>query len=80
MRCMSGPYLTSYRWFALTVATLHFGCPRPPRDRDESVAPHKQPLQPFVQLLAELIDSPAYDHAASQLLIMLQKVPDRVDE
>ncbi|WP_301281273.1 hypothetical protein [Arcanobacterium phocae] len=44
------------------------------------MAPHKQPLQPFVQLLAELIDSPAYDHAASQLLIMLQKVPDRVDE
>lgn len=38
------------------------------------------PLRPFAQLLAELIDSPAYKHATPQLLITLEKAPDRVDE
>lgn len=38
------------------------------------------PLRPFAQLLAELIDSPAYKHATPQLLITLEKAPDSVDE
>ena len=40
----------------------------------------EQPLQPFVKLLAALIDSPAYEHATPQLLVTLQYAPDRVDE
>lgn len=37
-------------------------------------------LRPFVQLLAQLIDSPSYVYATPQLLITLEKAPDRVDD
>ncbi len=40
----------------------------------------EQPLQPFVQLLTALIDSPAYVHATPQLLLTLKDAPDKVDE
>lgn len=40
----------------------------------------ERPLQPFVQLLTALIDSPSYDHATPQLLLTLQYAPDKVDE
>ncbi|SLE54749.1 Uncharacterised protein [Mycobacteroides abscessus subsp. bolletii] len=39
-----------------------------------------QPLRPFSDLLEALTDSPAYEHAAPQLLITLQHTPDKVDE
>lgn len=46
------------------------------------VAPHLRDhaLRPFADLLAALIESPAYDHATPQLLITLQHAPDKVDE
>jgi len=46
------------------------------------VAPHlrNHQLRPFADLLAALIDSPAYSHATPQLLLTLQHAPDRVDE
>lgn len=52
------------------------------REEAAAVAPHlrEHPLQPFVQLLTALIDSPSYDHATPQLLLTLQYAPDRVDE
>jgi hypothetical protein len=37
------------------------------------------PLRPFSGLLGDLIESPAYRHAATQLLLTLQHAPDRVD-
>lgn len=37
-------------------------------------------LRPFADLLAALIDSPAYDHATPQLLLTLQQTPDKVDD
>lgn len=47
-----------------------------------AVAPHlrEHPLQPFVQLLTALIESPSYGHATPQLLLTLQHAPDKVDE
>lgn len=52
------------------------------RKEAATVALHlrEQPLQPFVKLLAALIDSPAYEHATPQLLVTLQYAPDEVDE
>ncbi len=46
------------------------------------VAPHlrNHQLRPFADLLAALIDSPAYDHATPQLLLTLQHAPDKVDD
>jgi hypothetical protein len=46
------------------------------------VAPHlrNHQLRPFAELLAALIDSPAYDHATPQLLLTLQHAPDKVDD
>ncbi len=46
------------------------------------VAPHlrNHKLRPFVDLLTQLIDSPAYDHATPQLLLTLQHAPDKVDD
>jgi len=38
------------------------------------------PLRPFVQLLTALIDSPAYTHASTQLLLTLDYAPDKVDD
>lgn len=37
-------------------------------------------LRPFDRLLMALIDSSSYVHAATQLLIMLDQAPDKVDE
>ena len=52
------------------------------RKEAAAVAPHlrEHPLQPFIQLLTALIDSPSYHHATPQLLLTLQDAPDRVDE
>ena len=52
------------------------------RKEAATVALHlrEQPLQPFVKVLAALIDSPAYEHATPQLLVTLQYAPDKVDE
>lgn len=52
------------------------------REEAAAVAPHlrEHPLQPFVQLLTALIDSPSFDHARPQLLLTLQYAPDKVDE
>ena len=46
------------------------------------VAPHlrNHRLRPFADLLAALIESPAYDHATPQLLLTLQHAPDKVDD
>ncbi|MCB1301981.1 MAG: hypothetical protein KDB28_12220, partial [Tetrasphaera sp.] len=46
------------------------------------VAPHlrNHQLRPFAELLAALIDSPAYDHATPQLLLTLHHAPDKVDD
>lgn len=38
------------------------------------------PLQPFVKLLAALIDSPSYVHASTQLLFTLEHAPDKIDD
>lgn len=38
------------------------------------------PLRPFVQLLTALIDSQAYTHASTQLLLTLDYAPDKVDD
>lgn len=38
------------------------------------------PLRPFAQLLTALIDSPAYAHASTQLLLTLDDAPDKVDD
>ncbi|WP_246778173.1 hypothetical protein [Buchananella hordeovulneris] len=40
----------------------------------------EQPLQPFIQLLMELINSPSFAYASSQLLLALKGAPDKVDE
>ncbi|MEW6875960.1 hypothetical protein [Trueperella pyogenes] len=39
-----------------------------------------QPLKPFAQLVATLIASACFKHVATQLLLTLQRVPDKVDE
>lgn len=52
------------------------------REAVAEVAAHlrDRPLRPFANLLAALIESPAYEHATPQLLITLQHAPDKVDE
>lgn len=52
------------------------------RKEAAGVAAHLRdlPLRPYAQLLAALIESPAYDEATPQLLITLQHAPDKVDD
>ena len=39
-----------------------------------------RPLRPFTHLLGKLIQSPAYEYATPQLLITLERAPDKIDE
>ncbi|SMD24555.1 hypothetical protein [Lentzea albidocapillata] len=44
-----------------------------------AVALRGEALRPYTELLAKLIDSPAFEEAEAQLLITLERAPDRVD-
>jgi hypothetical protein len=54
----------------------------PVRNAAAEIAPalRGQPLAPYTGLLLALIDSDALDHALPQLLITLERAPDRIEE